>query len=122
MRPEDLRRLALAYPEAYEDLHRGKPAFRVKKKIFAMLSAPGGQGFMGLDAHEAAVIKMDRHDQLAFCETLPQAVRETETYGHHGWTYLVLAELSEADLAILVGLAWAHVAPKRLVRAGALSG
>jgi hypothetical protein len=122
MSPDDFRRLALAHPEAYEDLHRGKPAFRVNKKIFAMLAAAGGQGFMGLDAHEAAVIKMDRHDQLAFCEILPQAVRETETYGRHGWTYLVLAELSEADLAILVGLAWAHVAPKRLVRAAALSG
>ena len=117
--PEDLRRLALALPEAYEDLHRGKAAFRVKARIFAMLSAPGGQGFMGLDAGEAAVIKLDRHDQLAFCEALGPAVRETERYGRHGWTYLRLSGISSPDLTTLVGLAWAHVAPKGLVKAAA---
>lgn len=115
----DLRRLALSWPEALEDLHRGKPAFRVRSKIFAMLAAPGGQGFMGLDVEASAVIKMDRHDQLAFCESLGPAVRETERYGHHGWTWLDLGRLGEADLAILVGLAWAHVAPRALVKAAA---
>jgi hypothetical protein len=34
---DDVRRLALALPEAYEDTHRRKPAFRVNKRIFAML-------------------------------------------------------------------------------------
>lgn len=114
--PQDLRRLALGWPEAYEDLHRGKPAFRVNQKIFALLAAPG-QGFMGLDADSSAVLKLDRHDQLAFCEMLAPHVRETERYGHHGWTYLTLPELSLPDLATLVGLAWAHVAPRRLVKA-----
>ena len=35
--PDDVRRLALAMPEAYEDTHRRKPAFRENKRIFAML-------------------------------------------------------------------------------------
>ena len=35
--PDDVRRLALALPESYEDTHRHKPAFRVNKRIFAML-------------------------------------------------------------------------------------
>lgn len=114
MRPEDLRRFALALPEAYEDTHRGKPAFRVRAKIFAMLAQPGGQGFMGLDEHEAAVLKLEREDQLNMAAAYPGAVRPTETYGHHGWTYVRLAELDEAALALLVRLAWAHVAPRRL--------
>jgi hypothetical protein len=33
--PDDVRGLALALPEAYEDTHRCKPAFRVNKRIFA---------------------------------------------------------------------------------------
>ena len=113
-RPQDLRRIARALPEAYEDSHRGKPAFRVKTKIFAMLASPGGQGFMGLDADDVAVLKLDREDQLNMAAAHPGAVTPTETYGHHGWTYVRLGRLDEADLAILVRLAWTHVAPKRL--------
>ena len=114
--PEHLRRLALALPGAYEDTHRGKPAFRVEKRIFGMLSAPGGQGFMGLDADRTAVLKLDREDQLNMAAALPGAVQPTETYGHHGWTYVRLAAIEEAELAMLVRLAWTHVAPKRLSR------
>lgn len=116
MTPDDLRRLALALPEAYEDLHRGKPAFRARQKIFAMLSEPGGQGFMRLDQAEVAVLKLEREDQLNMAAAHPDAVMPTETYGHHGWTYVRLPELDEPTLALLVRLAWTHVAPKRLVR------
>ena len=37
---DDLRRLALALPEATEQDHHGKPSFRVGGKIFATLRAP----------------------------------------------------------------------------------
>ncbi|THD80770.1 MAG: MmcQ/YjbR family DNA-binding protein [Phenylobacterium sp.] len=115
--PHDLRRFALALPEAYEDTHRGKPAFRVGKRIFAMLSQPGGQGFMGLDQDQIAVLKLDREDQLNMAAAHPGAVTPTETYGHHGWTYVQLAALDDPGLATLVRLAWTHVAPKRLSKA-----
>jgi hypothetical protein len=117
MSPEDLRRLALALPEAYEDLHRGKPTFRVRAKIFALLAQPGGQGFFGLDQSDLAVLKLDREDQLNLAAAHPGAVEPTETYGHHGWTYVRLPQVDETTLALLVRLAWAHVAPKRLSRA-----
>ena len=119
MTPDDLRRAALTLSEAYEDLHRGKPAFRVKGKIFALLAEPGGQGFMGLDADEVAVLKLDREDQLNLCAAHPGAVAPTETYGHHGWTYVRLAEIDAETLDLLVRLAWTHVAPKRLSRVAA---
>lgn len=115
--PKDLRRLALALPEACEDTHRGKPSFRVNGRIFAMLSQPGGQGFLGLDAAEVAVLKLEREDQLNMSAAHPFAVTPTETYGHHGWTYVRLADLAPEDLETLVRLAWTHVAPKRLSRA-----
>ena len=66
---DDVRRLALALPEAYEDTHRRKPAFRVNKRIFAMLgvehpsTAPGF--FAPLSgARPVASLTVDREDQL----------------------------------------------------------
>jgi len=117
----DLRRLALALPEAYEDVHRRRPAFRVQARIFAMLGVTGNAGlFTSLGWDNVAVIKLDREDQLNMSAALPEAVQPTETYGHHGWTYLQLEALDEAALAMLLHLAWTHVAPKRLSRGSRL--
>jgi hypothetical protein len=114
----DLRRIALALPETYEDVHRRRPAFRVQKRIFAMLGVAGEQSlFTSLGWDNVAVVKLDREDQLNMAAAHPDAVQETETYGHHGWTYVRLDAIDEATLATVVRLAWIHVAPKRLSNA-----
>lgn len=114
----DLRRLALALPETYEDLHRRRPAFRVNKRIFAMLGVTGNETlFAGLGNAGVAVIKLDRDDQLNMVAAFEGSVTPTGDYGHHGWTYLRLGELDEAALTMLLRLAWTHVAPKRLSKA-----
>lgn len=116
---DDLRRIALSMPECYEDLHRRRPTFRVNKRIFAMLGVAGNRAlFSALDDGGVTVLKLDRDDQLNMMALLPGAVVAAEHYGHHGWTYLRLRELDADALAILVRLAWAHVAPKRLARPG----
>lgn len=115
--PANLRRIALALPQAYEDVHRRRPAFRVEKKIFAMLGVTGNAAlFAALGWENVAVVKLDREDQLNMTAAHPQAVQPTETYGRHGWTYLKLEALDEADLALILQLAWTDVAPKRLSR------
>jgi len=112
---DDLRRIALALPETYEDLHRRRPAFRVKARIFAMLGVTGNASlFTSLGWDNVAVVKLDREDQLNMAAAHPDAVQPTETYGHHGWTYVRLEAMDEATLATVVRLACAHVAPKRL--------
>jgi hypothetical protein len=112
---DDLRRLALALPEAYEDIHRRRPAFRVRKRIFAMLGVTGETSlFTSLGWDNVAVVKLEREDQLNMAAARPEAVQETETYGHHGWTYVRLEAVDEATLATVLRLAWTHVAPKRL--------
>ena len=114
---DDVRRIALALPDAYEDIHRRRPAFRVDQRIFALLGATGNTAMFGaLGSDGVGVIKLDREDQLNMAEVYPGAVEPTEIYGHHGWTYLRLDALDEAALSLLIRLAWAHVAPKRLVR------
>ncbi len=113
--PESLRRIALGFPEAYEDLHRRRPAFRVGGKIFAMLGVAGEAAlFPGLANDDMAVVKLDREDQLNMVAAHPEVLTPTESYGHHGWTYLQLSALSEADLKLILRLAWRHVAPQRL--------
>jgi hypothetical protein len=115
--PADLRRLALALPQAYEDVHRRRPAFRVEKRIFAMLGVTGNAAlFTSLGWDDVAVVKLDRDDQLNMAAAHEGAVEPTETYGHHGWTYLRLERLDEAALGLILRLAWTHVAPKRLSR------
>jgi hypothetical protein len=114
--PDDLRRLALALPEACEEPLRGTPAFRVNRKIFAMLAWQGGSAvFAQLNtAKSLGLLKLHRDDQLSFIGARPEAIEETESYGHHGWTYAWLDKLDEATLETLLWLAWMNVAPKRL--------
>jgi len=114
----DLRRLALALPETYEDVHRRRPAFRVRARIFAMLGVTGNTSlFTSLGWDNVAVVKLDRDDQLNMAAAHPEAVQPTETYGHHGWTYLRLESIDETTLALILRLAWTNVAPKRLSKA-----
>jgi hypothetical protein len=114
---DDLRRLALALPETHEDVHRRRPAFRLQARIFAMLGVTGNRSlFTSLGWDNVAVVKLDREDQLNMAAAHPDAIQPTETYGHHGWTYLRLEAMDEATLAMVLRLAWIHVAPKRLAR------
>ena len=117
--PDDLRRLALALPSAYEDQHRRRPALRVRGRIFAMLGVDGNPAlFPGLGRAAVAVVKLDREDQLNLAAAHPESLQATEAYGHHGWTYVRLDAVDEATLATVTRLAWIHVAPKRLSRIG----
>lgn len=119
----DVRRLALAHPEAREDLHRGKPTFRVNGKIFAMLrvekagAGPGRSMFAPLaGARPVALVKLDREDQLNLAAAHPDAIQPTADYPHHGWTHVWLEEVDPQTLALVIRLAWACVAPRRLSR------
>lgn len=115
---EDVRRIALALPQAHEDVHRHRPAFRVGTRIFAMLGVTGNAAlFPRLDQADVVVVKLEREDQLDLAAVHDGAVEPTEAYGHHGWTYLRLDRLDEPTLALILRLAWTNVAPKRLVRA-----
>lgn len=116
----NVRRLALALPEAYEDLHRGKPTFRVNRRIFAMLRgetrAERSGMFAALEGERPVVLlKLDREDQINLAEGYPSAVTPAE-YAHNGWTHLWLDAADAALLATVIRLAWVNVAPKRLSR------
>ena len=119
--PEEVRELALALPEAYEDPHRRKPAFRVNGRIFAMLGVkrPGAsQGFFAPLSGDRPVasLTVDREDQLNFAAAWPDAF---EAAGPHGFSYVWLDAIEPDALALLIRMSWAKAAPKRLTKSGA---
>ena len=116
--PDDVRRLALAMPEAYEDTHRRKPAFRVNKRIFAMLGIEDPAAAHGFFAplsggRPVASLTVDREDQLNLAAAHPQVF---EPAGLHGFSYVWLDAIEPALLALLIRMSWAKVAPKRLTK------
>ncbi|HSV02171.1 MAG TPA: MmcQ/YjbR family DNA-binding protein [Phenylobacterium sp.] len=116
--PADVRRIALALPEAYEDTHRGRPTFRVKKRIFASLGAerPGaGQGFYAplSGARPVVSLTLDREDQLNLAAAHPEAVVAA---GRYGFCYVWLDEVAPDALELMLRMSWARAAPKRLLR------
>ena len=84
--PDDFRQAALRLPEADEQRHMGRPDFRVRGKVFAMLGWPDVGSF----------------------EPVPGA------WGRRGNTKVKLAAIGEVSLPSALWAAWRHVAPKKL--------
>jgi hypothetical protein len=101
----DIRAAALALPEAYEEAHFDIPSFRVNRKIFCTLH---------LD-QPRIVLKLDPEDQHNLLDG--GAVLAVEgSWGRKGWTYLYFERADRGRLEQLLRLAWATVAPKRLLK------
>ncbi len=99
----DLHRLALALPEVQEGDDHGQLAFVVGKKIFCTVGEAG-----------RCTLRLDPEDRHNLEEAeIVQAV--PGYWGTKGWTHVWPAGLTEDRLAVLLRLAWAGVAPKRLL-------
>jgi hypothetical protein len=106
--PEDVRRIALSLPEAYEAPHFEMASFRVGKKIFCTIHTQAPRIMLKLDPE-------DQHN-LADGDVI-QAV--PGYWGRNGSTFVRYETLGPDRLAQLMRLAWANVAPKRLLKAQA---
>jgi hypothetical protein len=118
----DVRRIALALPEAYADEHRGKPAFRVNRRIFAMLGVPrpgASPGFFAplSGARPVASVTIEREDQLNFAAAWPEGFEDA---GAYGFSWVWLDAIAPDALAMLIRMSWTKAAPRRLLppRAG----
>ncbi|HEY2356023.1 MAG TPA: MmcQ/YjbR family DNA-binding protein [Phenylobacterium sp.] len=102
----DVRRLALALPETYEEPHFDIGSFRVNKKIFCTWAADSPR----------IMLKFAPEDQHNLVAEAPEAIAPVPGYwGQKGSTYVQFGQIDEARLAALIRLAWATVAPKRLL-------
>ncbi len=103
----DVSRLALSLPETYEEPHFDIGSFRGNKKIFCTLAADSPR----------IMLKFDPEDQRNLVADNPAAIQPVPGYwGQKGSTYIQFGQLDEARLASLMRLAWATVAPKRLLK------
>ena len=103
----DVRRIALSMPESREEPHFDSASFCVNKKIFCTLGQSAVQ----------ATIKLSSEDQANLVADDPTTISPVPGYwGRKGWTEVTFQDLDEARLATLMRLAWAAVAPKRLLK------
>jgi hypothetical protein len=100
----EVRRLALALPEAAEGDDHGTPAFLVAGKIFCTLGA------------EQVTIKLAGEDQENLAGGHPGVISPVDGYwGRKGWTQVRFGATDTETVTMLLALAWRVVAPKRLL-------
>ncbi|WP_296596781.1 MmcQ/YjbR family DNA-binding protein [Phenylobacterium sp.] len=103
--PDDIRAAALAQPEAYEEPHFDIPSFRVAKKIFCTIHKD----------HPRIMLKLDPEDQRNLSDGA--TIEPVSGYwGRNGSTFVWYEKLAPERLAELMRMAWANVAPKRLLK------
>jgi hypothetical protein len=109
MTRDDIRRLALALPEAVEADHHGIPSFRVNGKIFCTIHLEKPR----------LMVKLDPEDQANLAAGHPGVVEPVPGYwGRKGSTFVAYEAADEALVRTLLLMAWTGVAPARLKVAG----
>jgi hypothetical protein len=104
---EDVRRLALALPEAEEVVTWGSDlTYRVGGKIFAI----SGEGA------DAVSIKATLDAQQDLLALDPATFTKAAYVGRYGWVNVRLAGVDESMLADLLERAWRQTAPKKLLK------
>jgi hypothetical protein len=104
MKLAEVRRLALALPEATEEPHFHLSSFRVKGKIFATV-APDGS-YMNVFVDDA---------QREIMATVDPKAYETMQWGKSAYLHVHLAAAKTNDVKTLLRSAWERKAPKKLL-------
>jgi hypothetical protein len=101
---EDVRRVALSLPRAYEALVGDRVKFRVGRLVFASVSSDETQLGFGFPREERAALVASDPDK--FMLPLPSDMR-------YQWVRLRLAAVDEDELTELVVDAWRMCVPKK---------
>ncbi|MCB9677353.1 MAG: MmcQ/YjbR family DNA-binding protein [Alphaproteobacteria bacterium] len=106
----EIRSVATAYPEAYEERPWGELAVKVRKKAFAFLSAS--------DTGMSITTKLPESRQAALA--LPWCEPTHYGLGKHGWVTARFADPADVDVPTVLGWleeSYRSVAPKTLAKA-----
>jgi len=100
---EELKKIALSFPDVTEEPHFEKTSFRVNKKIFATFD----------ENHNRAVVKLSPLDQSVFCSFDKTVVYPVNgTWGAQGWTVIELNKVKRAMLKDALKTAYKNVSIK----------
>lgn len=105
---EDLRAIALSFPEATEKPMHGTPAFYVGSKFFTKLSHDGRTAVLHVDS-------LDEKEALLAAE--PVKLTMTPHYDSYRMVLVVLAKVTKVELREFVTESWRLRAPKKMVTA-----
>lgn len=101
------KKLALSFPGAVEQPHFDKVSFRVKKKIFATLSAK----------EVKACVKLSAVDQSVFCAFDKTIIFPVDNkWGKEGWTMIDLNKIRKNILANILKTAYNEVLKSNKVK------
>jgi hypothetical protein len=102
---QDVRRIALSLPRAYEALVRDSVKFRVGRIVFLAISPDEELLGFGFPKDERAALVASEPDKFLM------PIRSDERYN---WVRVRLGKIDEAELAELVVDAWRMCVPKRV--------
>ncbi len=106
---ERVRALCLQFPETEERLSHGEPTFFVRKKVFTMFANNHHH-----DGHIAVWLPAPPGFQEGLIEQSPEVFFKPPYVGVRGWLGIELEQITDADLAMYIKIAWEFIAPKRL--------
>ena len=110
MQLEDIRTMATALPEVEEQPHFGRPAFRVRDRLFVSVHMDEDDPF--------AIVHVDPTDAATAVQDQPDALDEVwRTHGSERifvGLRIQLSQLSPERCQDLIERAWRHRAPARL--------
>ncbi|MES2748448.1 MAG: MmcQ/YjbR family DNA-binding protein [Bacteroidota bacterium] len=102
---ENIKQLALALPETFEQSHFEKISFRVGKKIFVTIDEKKLQ----------ACVKLSEMDQDVFSVADKTIVFPVPNkWGKQGWTFIDLKRVHPDLLQDIIKTSYCEVAPKKL--------
>jgi hypothetical protein len=104
---ELVRHVALSLPQAVELETWGEATFRVRHRIFAMISPAG----------DVVVVKATPQEQSLLLASDPETFAYAAYVGRFGWVAVRLASVEPATLRALLTDAWRRTAPRRVAAA-----
>ena len=102
---DNLRKIALSFPEVTEEPHFEKTSFRVKKKVFATFD----------DKNKRTCIKLSDIDQDVFSSSDNNTIYPVDNkWGKQGWTLIEMNKVHKDLFSDALTTAYCAVAPKKL--------
>ena len=103
----DLKKIALSFPGATEELSYGRPAFKIEKKFFTRLRSED-------DSIVWIVGSIDERDNLI--EMDPKTYFITDHYKDYPSVLVRTSRIDQTMLKKMLERRWRAIAPKKLIR------
>ncbi|MDQ0874016.1 hypothetical protein QFZ77_002675 [Paenibacillus sp. V4I3] len=104
---DEIRSIALSFPETEEHDHWDKPSFHVRSKIFAVIQPDG----------VSLVIKTTKEDRVAYTTMDPDVYQMPESFQNLAFMIVRMDRIQRDECRNMLMLAWSLVAPKKVFKA-----